>query len=337
MNIVAEYIINQYTITFDSDGGSPTTTVITGDFGTSFMAPIVTKTWYTFSWWNQIVPATIQPEDQTFVALWNIESYLVTFEDRDGTLLSTGIVDHNAPATAPSNPTRTWYTFSWWDMIFDVITSSITVRAEYTLDPVVTPPSVSGPGGFAGWGATTSTIATPDQTGQPTTPQTEQETAYERAYRHGITTLYPIDQANLKRSITRWELSKMVSVYATMILAQNNRITHPWCIQFADSDHVNNELAGYMTQACQLWVMWLQADGKTPLIDFNPNDIVTRAQFATVLSRLLYGDTYNNSDDASYWSAHINALKNNEILTQTNPSIIELRWWIIMMLYRTQS
>ena len=38
--------------------------------------------------------------------------------------------------------------------------------------------------------------------------------------------------------------------------------------------------------------MGLESDG-TPGKVFNPNTTVTRAQFGTMLSRLLYGNTYN--------------------------------------------
>jgi len=40
--------------------------------------------------------------------------------------------------------------------------------------------------------------------------------------------------------------------------------------------------------------MGYKADGKTLKINFEPKKVVSRAQFATILSRLLWGNTYDN-------------------------------------------
>ncbi|MEI6774521.1 MAG: hypothetical protein WCL18_07225 [bacterium] len=45
--------------------------------------------------------------------------------------------------------------------------------------------------------------------------------------------------------------------------------------------------------ACQLDLMGLHPDGKTPKKVFDPEQFVDRAQFGTILSRLIYGDVYN--------------------------------------------
>jgi hypothetical protein len=38
--------------------------------------------------------------------------------------------------------------------------------------------------------------------------------------------------------------------------------------------------------------MGLEKDGITPMKTFRPNDVVTRAEFGTILSRLLRGTQY---------------------------------------------
>jgi hypothetical protein len=72
----------------------------------------------------------------------------------------------------------------------------------------------------------------------------------------------------------------------------------------------------------------------TPLSDFMPNKKVTRAEFGTVLSRLLYGTTYNNG--TPYYLNHLQALKEHWIMTQiTNPEKqIERRQRVRLMLMR---
>jgi hypothetical protein len=64
---------------------------------------------------------------------------------------------------------------------------------------------------------------------------------------------------------------------------------------------------------------------------FRPNDVVTRAEFATALSRLLY----STSDGTPYYETHLKKLKNEWIITKDNPSQQEVRWYVMLMLYRS--
>ena len=66
----AKWEINQYTITFDTAGGS-VVTPITQNYGTAITAPAApTKTGYTFVGWNPEIPATMPAEDLTVTAQW---------------------------------------------------------------------------------------------------------------------------------------------------------------------------------------------------------------------------------------------------------------------------
>jgi hypothetical protein len=60
------------------------------------------------------------------------------------------------------------------------------------------------------------------------------------------------------------------------------------------------------------------------MTQFDPNATVTRAQFGTVLSRVLYGDQYNTPGNL-YYTNHLTALQLNGIITNTNPTLQELR------------
>ena len=79
--------------------------------------------------------------------------------------------------------------------------------------------------------------------------------------------------------------------------------------------------------------MWINADG-TPIKSFNPNGKVTRAEYATVFSRVLFGDKYNKAE-WNYYENHLKALKDAEILTNTTPTIQEVRGWGMLMMYRS--
>ena len=106
--------------------------------------------------------------------------------------------------------------------------------------------------------------------------------AYKRAYKNGITTLYPISKARLNDPITRSELAKMMSVYTTKYGRRAQLTWKEWCDGYTDIDTVNNELRDYIKMSCELEIMWLHSDWKTPLQEFRPNDYVSRAEFSTV-------------------------------------------------------
>ena len=68
--ITAQWTINQYTITFDTAGGSKIAP-ITQDYGTSITAPAnPTREGYTFMGWDKAIPATMPAENITITAQW---------------------------------------------------------------------------------------------------------------------------------------------------------------------------------------------------------------------------------------------------------------------------
>ena len=70
MTIKAKWTVNQYTLTFDTNGGSAIAP-ITQDYGTAITAPAEpTKTGYTFAGWTPVIPATMPAENMTVTAQW---------------------------------------------------------------------------------------------------------------------------------------------------------------------------------------------------------------------------------------------------------------------------
>ena len=113
--VTGTFVVNKYTFTFDTDGGSEVTE-ITQDYKSEVTAPAnPTKTGYTFVSWDKEIPETMPAESMTFKAIWKINQYTLTFDVDGGTEVASITQDYNTAVTAPANPTKVGYTFAGWD------------------------------------------------------------------------------------------------------------------------------------------------------------------------------------------------------------------------------
>ena len=149
--------------------------------------------------------------------------------------------------------------------------------------------------------------------------------AYNWAYQSEITTQSSIEKANMWWKITREEMAKMISNYAINILWKSPDTTKS-CL-FSDSN-INPDLVRFVTESCQLWLMWQW------ITSFKPKDFVTRAEFWTVLSRALWWDKYGWWN--TYYESHLKALQNEWIMKKIDvPMDKEIRWYVMLMLMRS--
>ena len=159
----------------------------------------------------------------------------------------------------------------------------------------------------------------------------EMNKAYQYSYHYWITTKNNIRDAAVNQQLTRIAMAKMLSQYAINVLwikpdaTRNN--------EFADvSDKLDTEYGDWVTLAYQLWIMWINM----PNNKFRPYWYVTRAEFATALSRLLYKTSdWEYEMTSKYYVPHINKLAYEWILTNTDPYMKELRGYVMLMLMRT--
>ena len=115
ITVKAQWKINQYTITFDTNGGSEIAP-ITQDYGTEITAPDnPTRKGYTFKGWDKEIPKTMPAENITVKAQWEINQYTIAFDTNGGSEIAPITQDYGTEITAPDNPTRKGYTFKGWD------------------------------------------------------------------------------------------------------------------------------------------------------------------------------------------------------------------------------
>ena len=135
LTITAKWTINQYTITFDTAGGSAIAP-ITQDYGTSVTSPAdPTRTGYTFAGWSRSIPDTMPAEDLTITAKWTINQYTITFDTVGGSTIAPIIQDYGTYVTAPEDPTKEGYTFAGWDTEIPVkLTEDLTITAKWTVN-----------------------------------------------------------------------------------------------------------------------------------------------------------------------------------------------------------
>ena len=160
----------------------------------------------------------------------------------------------------------------------------------------------------------------------------ELQQAYEFAKQNWITTMPTIQQAKIDWKLTRIQMAKMLSQYAINVLWQSPDISK-WVINFNDvTNKMNKDYDDGVTLAYQLWIMWQNM----PNNNFRPNDEVTRAEFVTALSRLLYSTADGEyKSTAKYYTHHMEKLKSEWIVTDTNPNMKEKRWYVMIMLMRS--
>ena len=136
MTVKAQWEINQYTITFDTNGGSEIAP-ITQDYGTEITAPDnPTRKGYTFKGWDKEIPKTMPAENMTVKAQWEINQYTITFDTNGGSEIAPITQDYGTEITTPDNPTRKGYTFKGWDKEIPetMPAENITVKAQWEIN-----------------------------------------------------------------------------------------------------------------------------------------------------------------------------------------------------------
>jgi len=120
LTLYARWQINQFTIAFETNGGSPLSN-ITQDFGTAFSIPSTSKDNYQFAGWylnseltQPFTMATISAQNITIYAKWNPNQHTISFDENGGQAISDITQPHGTIVVEPQEPTKEGYTFEGW-------------------------------------------------------------------------------------------------------------------------------------------------------------------------------------------------------------------------------
>ena len=157
ITIYAKWTLNQYTVTFNADGGTPAPAQQTIDHGGKVTQPsAMTRTGYTFGGWYKEAAFTNQwnfasdvvTSDTAIYAKWMLNQYTVTFNADGGTPVpAQQNIGYGGKVTQPSAMTKTNYTFiGWfkeashtnqWNFATDVVTANITLYAKWNYNLII--------------------------------------------------------------------------------------------------------------------------------------------------------------------------------------------------------
>jgi len=135
LNLYANFTINTYTVKFWArpDLVYSTQTIEHGGDATNPGTPNVVVTGYDFDGWDGTYTNVTSNLD--IHAKWKIKTYTVKFYNYSGgTLLSTQTIDYGNDATAPTQPTRTGYSWEGWDKAYTNITQDTNIYGTWEIN-----------------------------------------------------------------------------------------------------------------------------------------------------------------------------------------------------------
>lgn len=346
--------------TFEGEENPTTYTIESGDITLNNPS----KTWYTFLWrsgtdiewlstWVVITWDSIG--NRIFEAVWQINSYTITYDiDWSNKIIVTW--DYNTGVVQPQDPVRNWYRFLWWDtetpenMPADNIV--ITAKWEKLWYSWAWRRSSSTKDDSDDWShkiddnkkseddSKSDDAWNQDKNSGSGTGEKSEESdwkidmddlmnVYLWARDNWITTWETLEAALPDGYIERWEMAKLVVDFVQDVLKREIPANIPsQCSRWDnETEWKSAEVKKYAEQSCALWLMWIYMQ------NFKPNKLLDRAEFGTIVSRLLWWDKFNKPNATrfnKFYTNHLEEVKKQNLITKIdNPEAMkELRKWI---------
>ena len=150
LTLYAKWTLNMYVVTFDSNEGTAVQVQEVNHGHVALLPAAPTKVGYTFDGWYSDEALTLAFDFDTLItanitlyAKWTLNTYEVTFDSNEGSLVNPQTVNHGDKATEPQDPIKVGYTFDAWytdealTVAFDFdtpIIQALTLYAKYTLN-----------------------------------------------------------------------------------------------------------------------------------------------------------------------------------------------------------
>lgn len=322
------------------------------------------KTWYTFLWrsgtdiewlstWVVITWDSIG--NRIFEAVWQINSYTITYDiDWSNKIIVTW--DYNTGVAQPQDPVRNWYRFLWWDtetpanMLAENIV--ITAKWEKLWYSWAWRRSSSTKDDSDDWKDKIDEDKKSDDNSKSDDTWNQDKNSgsgtgeilegsdwkidmddlmnvYLWARDNWITTWETLEAALPDGYIERWEMAKLVVDFVQDVLKREIPANIPsQCNRWDnETEWKSDEVKKYAEQSCALWLMWIYMQ------NFKPNKLLDRAEFGTIVSRLLWWDKFNKPNATrfnKFYTNHLEEVKKQNLITKIdNPEAMkELRKWI---------
>lgn len=309
-------------------------------------------TWNTFLWWNNIPEWWKMPaEDVVIRSMWSYGVHSITFDTEWWSEVEMITGNYGDLVIPPSNPTKEGYEFVRWEPELpnrmpydDIVVKAVWREAEGNSWKWRSgrwwgwgrwsDEDIGGEGGHGaaedGWDWIR------DQ--EPRRWMVDLETFFAYMWAHDMWIIDTTwEESDPDGYVTRWAMAEMVVKFSEKVLGREipERIPRECVWWDANREWKRVETKVYAEKACALWVMWIR------MKNFMPNKILDRAEFGTILSRLLWWDKYDVVDATKtklYYTRHLDALKEKKIMTEiSNPEMKkELRKWAWLMLMRSR-
>ncbi len=302
-------------------------------------------TWNSFDWWANIPDNNLMPaHDLEISAVWTIGQHSITFDTDGWSYIPPIVGNYWDPVILPPNPTKPGYEFIWWDkeIPWTITKSDMTVKAQWR------EVGEESRWWWSGWWGRRhsddsqwewehgSAVGQSSQSISKNKSSMEVLLAYMWAHSRWI-----VDESRKDSDpdgyVTRWAMAEMLVKFTEKVIGKKTPPIPAHCKWWdAESEWKSPATKAYAQKACALWVMWIRMQ------EFMPNKILDRAEFWTILSRLLWWDKYDVVDATAtrpYYTRHLAALQREWVMTQISDPLVrqELRKWAWLMLMRVEA